>query len=136
MELPRKLRRVVTLAESNEHYPKFRLGAILYKGGSTLSTGMSRILTEPRLVEEGSGLLRRISVHAEIDALRQCGDPVGSTIYVARIGRNGQVGLSKPCSQCEDELTRAGVKKVIYTINDREYGVLYLRNKERNRSNG
>jgi len=68
-------------------------------------------------------VLARLSVHAEHDALKRCGNPRGATIAVARIGKNGKIGLAKPCDRCQHLLTEAQVKKVIYTINENEHGV-------------
>lgn len=126
-KLPKKLQKAVRVAQQNQRYPRFRLGSIVYKGGSILSKGESKLNTDPVLVPEGDlRLLRKLSVHAEIDALKQCGDPKGSTIYVARVGGNGHIGLARPCKSCRVQLKEAGVKRAIYTINDREYGILYL----------
>lgn len=100
----------------------------MVKGGAVQSVGYNKLYTAPHLVsDESERLLRRISIHAEMDAVRQCGDPHGTTLYVARLGRNGKVSLSKPCKNCEKELAALGVRRVIYTISEHEYGVLNLR---------
>lgn len=63
------------------------------------------------------------SAHAEARLARKL--DVGSTVYVARVRRdNGKLAMSKPCPNCERCLRSRGVKKVMYTINEHEYGVL------------
>jgi len=49
------------------------------------------------------------------------------TIFVARINRNtGIIGLAKPCGACQIAIKSKMINKVIYTISDKEYGVLFL----------
>ena len=55
------------------------------------------------------------SVHAEVDALRNVKDAVGATVYVARINRQGEQRLSKPCLSCQQYLDKRGIKRVVYT---------------------
>lgn len=50
---------------------------------------------------------------------------VGSVVYVARVRRdNGKLAMAKPCPNCERVLRLRGVKRVEYTINEHEYGVI------------
>lgn len=106
----------IAAAESNVHYPKWRLGAVLVKGGSLLSTGRSRKTNDPSQIQDGLGC----SIHAEQAALKAArkSNVSGSVMYVARIGRDGDIKLAKPCSECEALLRKAGVKKVVYTTED------------------
>jgi tRNA(Arg) A34 adenosine deaminase TadA len=38
-------------------------------------------------------------------------------VYVARVGKKGNLKLSKPCSMCYSAMKHVGIKKVVYTIN-------------------
>ena len=91
------------------------------KGGSYLSVGWNKLHTDPGLIEDFDDPRCRVATHAEEHALSLCGDPRGATIYVARIGRNNEIGMSKPCSKCSVHLHRAGVKKVVYTVGSQQY---------------
>ncbi len=62
--------------------------------------------------------------HAEYRCIKKMDS--GGIVYVARVLRNGQLGLSKPCKDCEGSMRARGIKKVCYSINDDEYGTLYL----------
>lgn len=114
----------IKIAEANDAYPKWRFGAIITKGGSLRSVGLNKLHTKASIASDEH--LEDLSTHAEEDALRRCGNPKGATIYVARVGRNGKPALAKPCEHCEPMLRNAGVKRVIYTIGPKEYGVLRL----------
>jgi len=46
----------------------------------------------------------------------------GADVYVARIGKKGDFKMSKPCPMCESALRYVGVKRVIYTIDDKIAG--------------
>jgi deoxycytidylate deaminase len=122
--LPKPLQYAVRIAEANETYIKWRLGSVIIKGGSVLSVGQSKLNCHPGLCDfDQIGIRERVSVHAEEDAIKRCGNPKGATVYVARIGRNGKVGLAEPCKRCKRMLTDAGVKRVIYTINSHNFDV-------------
>jgi len=112
------------VAESNDTYPKWRLSAVIVKGGAVLSVGQSKLRTNPAVCDfDEPGVRERVSIHAEMDALKRCGNPKGAVIYVARIGRSNDIGLAKPCRSCQKKLIAAGIKRVVYTINNVEYGV-------------
>ena len=113
----------VRIAEANDTYNKWKLGSVIIKGGSVLSVGQSRLNCHPGLCDfDQLGIRERVSVHAEEDALKRCGNPKGAILYVARIGRNGYVGMAEPCARCKRMITQAGIKRVAYTINDHNFG--------------
>tara|TARA_R110000824_G_scaffold25352_3_gene88339 strand:- start:1280 stop:1453 length:174 start_codon:yes stop_codon:yes gene_type:complete len=50
----------------------------------------------------------------------------GATVYVARIGKKGDLRLSKPCPMCESAMRHVGVKEVIYTVDEEIVGRMKL----------
>ena len=46
----------------------------------------------------------------------------GSDVYVARVGKRGDFKMSKPCPMCESALRHVGIRRVIYTINNKTAG--------------
>jgi tRNA(Arg) A34 adenosine deaminase TadA len=60
--------------------------------------------------------------HAETRLLRKL--TPNSEIWVARVKRNGEWGLSKPCKTCESSLRNKGISRIVYTIGPNEWGVL------------
>ena len=71
----------------------------------------------------GSGNYPIAQGHAETRLSRKL--DVGSIVYVARysFGTHNLV-MAKPCQNCEKVLQSCGVKKVYYSIQNTEYGVL------------
>jgi len=53
------------------------------------------------------------SVHAEARVLRKSG--YGATVYVARVLRNGEFAMAKPCGHCRAILRAHKVEMVYYT---------------------
>lgn len=58
------------------------------------------------------------SEHAEVAALRQIKNPRGITLYVVRVRTDGSSGLSKPCAACAEYISKMGIKKVVYSVED------------------
>ncbi len=58
--------------------------------------------------------------HAERRVLRKSG--YGSSVYVARVNRDGTLALAKPCDRCMPALRAMGVVMVYYSINPNEWG--------------
>jgi tRNA(Arg) A34 adenosine deaminase TadA len=54
------------------------------------------------------------SCHAEARALRKA--DAGATLYVARVTRDGQWAMSKPCKHCQAYIKNRRIKRVYYTI--------------------
>lgn len=94
-----------------------RHGAVVVRAGSVLSIGVNKWRNDISLANEmmDDGRSSDVSVHAEIDALSRVGNPVGATIYIARINKAGEPRLSMPCNACAEALESAGISKVVYT---------------------
>jgi deoxycytidylate deaminase len=121
-----KTRRYMELARRVAHqseFPDYRHGAILVKG-SIRNTSFNKdnyCAFGSRFQKEHAG---KTTLHAELGAIigmdRHITD--GATLYVARVGREGDYKLSKPCSMCHQALKHVGVKRVVYTINNKIAG--------------
>lgn len=120
---PRHLQRAINVAQHNEYYDKWRLGAVIVKGGNVVSKGHSRLLSDPSVCDFSHFVVPpRVSLHAEIDALRGVNNASGGVVYVARMGRNGKIAMARPCANCEGALVDARIKRVVYTIGPNEFG--------------
>lgn len=55
----------------------------------------------------------------------------GATVYVARVGsgnsthKTTKFSMAKPCPDCMRVLFSKRVKKIYYTISDKEYGIIF-----------
>jgi len=103
---------------------KFRLGAVLTKRNHVISTACNNMNKTHPVQAKASKLPFSIGIHAEV---RSCiGIPLcdleNSNLYVARVLRNGNLGISKPCSSCERFIREVGIKKVFFTTDTSEIG--------------
>lgn len=94
-----------------------RHGAVVVKSGSVLSIGLNKWRNDAALADEmfATGKSKDISVHAEIDALSRVRNPAGAVLYIARVNKQGDPMMSKPCNSCSKAIEEAGITKVIYT---------------------
>lgn len=92
---------------------RFRIGAVIVKKKSIVGVGFNKIWKTHPLISKGT----HKKLHAEVDAIigQSRRHLEGSIIYVYRDLRNGEVGLCKPCVDCQQILKEAGVKKAYYT---------------------
>jgi tRNA(Arg) A34 adenosine deaminase TadA len=63
-------------------------------------------------------------VHAELGSILgiERRKTEGSEVYVARVGKSGDLKMSKPCPMCEAALRHVGIKRVIFTIDEKIAG--------------
>ena len=87
--------------------------------------GAVAIRTDGVVVSSSNGtwLDRAPTQHAEAKVLRKAGR--GAILFVARVGRNGTIGLSMPCRECRQLIRNKGVKRVYFTIDAIEIGTFY-----------
>lgn len=90
---------------------KFRVGAAIFDGPRLISLGWNNRRTHPAV----NSIFRWH--HAETACLLGVSryDLTGTTIYVVRLGKRGNLKMSKPCSVCTPMLIAAGIKRVFYT---------------------
>lgn len=93
---------------------KQRHGAVVVKSGRVMSVGINKWRNHPEIIEKDK-IKQECSVHAEVDALSRVSDSRGATIYIARVNRLGNIGLSRPCDNCHLAIIDAGISKIIYT---------------------
>ena len=111
--------RIATKAARESIFRRARVGAVIAKGERILSTGHNYIGYTKWIKRP-----YKESVHAEQAAIlrllkdRRLNDLAGATIYVSRIGRDGCIRLSYPCSNCQRLIQSVGITEVVYTTNN------------------
>jgi len=123
-----RVRRFIDLAAKMANQscdPVNRHGAVLVKGSSVLNASHNKnsfCSFGQRFREKGTGVS---TMHAELGAILGMDRKIteGATVYVARLGKRGNLKLSKPCSMCYSAMKHVGIKKVVYTINREVAGV-------------
>ena len=115
-----KNKRYIELAKrvaEQSNYGKFRHGAVLVKGNSVRSVSCNKhrhCSFGARFRKEGFG---EATLHAELGEILGMDRSVtqGADVYVARINKEGEARISKPCSMCEAAMRHVGVRRVYYT---------------------
>ena len=126
-----RTKRMIELAyrvAQSSGYDDYRHGAVLVRGNRVINVSAnknSHARFGNRFRKRNCG---HATHHAELGCILGIDRAVtrGSTIYVARVGKLGNMKISKPCEMCEEVLRHVGVKKVVYTINDKEVGIYKL----------
>ncbi len=97
-----------------------RMGAVLVLRNGDIFYGYNQQRSHP-FQKQWAKHPEAIFLHAEIDALiramKMVPDEmiVGSSIYIARVLKNGQPALAKPCSGCLGALIHFGVDNIWWT---------------------
>ena len=122
----RRLRMAAKAAEQSGH-DKFRHGAVLIKGGSILNVAANSD-NHSSFGQRFRTMPGKATHHAELGCILGLDrtSTQGSTIYVARVNRGGDWKMSKPCSMCHEVMKYVGIKKVVYTIGEDEWGTYNL----------
>lgn len=115
------------VAEESE-FPDYRHGALLVRGGSILNSAYnknSHIGWANRFRAKACG---HATHHAELGAILGVdrSKTAGADVYVVRIGRAGNLKMSKPCQMCQSVLAHMGVKRVYYSIDEKSIGCIKL----------
>lgn len=119
-----KDRRWITVAKKMipySNHPKYRMVAILIKGGKIVSMGTNSVGPPAFFIRYSENRGR----HAEVRCLFGLDKKYtkGATLYVVGVTAFGNTILSKPCKGCEDFIKKMGLRKVIYhTVEDEVTG--------------
>lgn len=101
------------LAERQKDLRAHAIGAVAIRMDGTLVKARNGSDTSPNP-----------AIHAEYRLMRKAGR--GAVVYVARQGKDGRIGLAKPCSHCLCTLRNKGAARVYYTITEREFDCIQL----------
>lgn len=92
-----------------------RMAATIYDGRRMASYGLNSRRTHPLQARFGRNE-QSLCLHAEIAALANARQSVaGMVMYVARVYRNGEPALAKPCAGCERAIVEFGLSDVQWT---------------------
>ena len=91
---------------------KFRLGAVLVHKNSIVSVGTNSYKTHPLMAPRTEWPF----LHAEQRAIVRAGvdNCEGLDLYIARVLKNNNLALSKPCDVCTELIKEVGIKNVYY----------------------
>lgn len=109
----RRLKRAMKVAGLSE--AKQKHGAVIYRGGALISVGVNVTKNDPKIVNVAA---INPNCHAETMAIRACSpdaDLSNAVIYVARVNALGFPRYSAPCATCQEAISMAGIKRIVYT---------------------
>ena len=104
-----------------------RLGCVVVDRHRIISSGHNSKTKFHRIQSEIDnkyfpGYENKGPVHAEVSALipliKRRMDLSGTTLYVYRENRDGDLAMSRPCPRCLSLIKEQGIKKICYTTND------------------
>ena len=105
-----KFFQIAKAASKHSDHPAHQLGAVIVKGNKIISVGFNKNKTHTK----SNHAWKRL--HAELCAIIKAKqDLTGSSIYVYRETKNGNLGLSRPCPSCMEAIQEAGINKIYYT---------------------
>lgn len=101
-----------------------RHGAVIGLGRKTLAVGVNAFRSHPMHVTDPK---REASFHAEVAVLRQLNYAINdkAVLFVARVNNAGDAMLSMPCPGCRIEIAKAGIRTVVFTV-DNGFGVMNI----------
>lgn len=89
---------------------RYKHGCVVVSNGRIVSIATNKKVGDPEKQ------WRRAHIHAEAAAIVAAGKRAnGSTVYVARVSKDGTPANSKPCKKCEGYLQRFKVSQVVWT---------------------
>ena len=108
--------RLASKKAEDSSFDRARIGAVLVKGGRVLASANNEL----RFTRKAAATWE--STHAEemviLNVLRQPGGLQklhGSTLYISRVKKDGELGLAKPCANCQRLIDSVHIKKVVHS---------------------
>lgn len=104
----------------NSKHTKYQHGAVIEKSGRILGLGYNE--NKPKAPH-----YNEYSTHAEAAAIINAKEKhcLNATLYVCRLTAN-KINNSKPCERCMVHIIAAGIKRVVYTIDNRIWAMLEI----------
>jgi tRNA(Arg) A34 adenosine deaminase TadA len=117
------IRRAVNIAMTSTY--RWRHGAVVAKGGRVLGFAPNKFRNAPAIDEHN------VSDHAERAVIRELlkvrNDLRGCTIYIARINKQNDAMISRPCPDCMAAIIAVGIKEIVYTNELGSYSIEQIR---------
>ena len=108
-----------------------RIASAVVIGNNVVGLGRNSYKTHPLQAKYGT-TEHNIHIHAEIDAIKNSLKRVSvdelskATLYISRMKKRDRKrgfisGLSAPCAGCMGAITDFGIKRVVYSLDDRGF---------------
>lgn len=108
-------------------YAYFRHGAVLFDKSTVINSGFNkaRFCSFSR---NFTNHLYKSNLHAEISCILNVPKKLtrNASVIVVRINPEGQLRNSKPCPMCQGAMSFAGIRNVIYSVDDNVFEKIRL----------
>ena len=109
IRINRYMERAIEIARTSKC--RFQHGCVVVSNGQIVGESTNRIVND-----QVKNSWRRSHMHAEIAALLDARQrAIGSTVYVARVTKDGNPASSEPCKKCKTMLEKYKVRNVVWT---------------------
>jgi len=115
----------------------FRHGAVLFKRGKIYNAGYNQYRAVHwawpngyvRDQYDAVSEIRLNNMHAEVAAMHNVRreNILGSDIFVIRLNRQGVLRNSRPCDNCYKAMTRKGVRRCWFSVDESTVDVLHIK---------
>ena len=98
---------------------RFRLGAVLVHKNNIVAVGTNSYKTHPLMAPRTAWPFLHAEQHCIIRAgVENC---EGLDLYIARVKKDNNLALSKPCSVCAELIMDVGIKRTFYSTDEKEF---------------
>lgn len=120
LENHKYFKRLFQMIDEHPHWNEmnFLHSSLIVKGGRILSYGINKPVANA--FAKNYAQHKGWQIHSECTALYKVREKnlKGATMYNARIDKNGEIKISRPCSGCIRMLSDFEISKVVFTTND------------------
>jgi deoxycytidylate deaminase len=117
-----KYMKVARAVSNTSNYGRVKIGSAIVKKNRVIAVGCNEKKTHPiqkkydNYLDYNSDKLKHC-LHAEIATIISAKEDLqGSTIYIYRKDRSGNLNMCRPCNACLALIKRVGIKRMVYTI--------------------
>lgn len=119
----------VALPRNDSDTRMFWVGAVGVRGDGVIVSARNGSVQMSRTIGNSWSFPK---AHAEARCIKKM--DYDGVVYVARVSRDtGLLVMARPCYDCRIALRSRKVRKVFYSVNEHEYGVIDLANNEEER---
>ena len=105
------IERAIKVAQRSTY--RWQHGAVVAKNTKIIGFAPNKFRNAPSVDAD------HVTFHAEAAVIRELlknyPDLKGTTIYIARVGKTGNVTISRPCPDCMKTIISSGIREIVYT---------------------
>lgn len=108
------------VSNTSTYEGRIKIGSAIVKKNRIVAVGCNENKTHPiqKKYDKYRGYSTKHTLHAEIASIINGNkdDLLGSTMYIYRNDKNGNLSICRPCKACYAMIRKVGIKRIVYTI--------------------